>query len=67
MKNMDEQDEIIIVGAGPGGLASSLLLAQAGLKVKVFEKEDRAGGRTKIIEKDGFKFDLGQHSSITLR
>ena len=59
MRNMDAQDEIIIVGAGPGGLASSLLLAQAGLKVKVFEKEDRAGGRTKIIEKDGFKFDLG--------
>ena len=42
----DAQDEVI-TGAGPNGLASSLLLAQVGLKVKVFEKEDRAGGRTK--------------------
>lgn len=50
---------MIIVGAGPGGLAAALLLAKAGLKVTIYEKHDEVGGRTKIIDRDGFKFDLG--------
>lgn len=50
---------IVIVGAGPGGLAASLLLAKAGVKVTVVERSSTVGGRTKVIERDGFKFDLG--------
>ena len=50
---------IVIVGAGPGGLAASLLLAKAGVNVTVVERSSKVGGRTKIIEQDGFKFDLG--------
>jgi phytoene desaturase len=50
---------IVIVGAGPGGLAASLLLAQAGVKVTIVEKHGHVGGRTSTIEQDGFKFDLG--------
>ena len=50
---------IVIVGAGPGGLAASLLLAKAGVNVTVVERSSKVGGRTKIIERDGFKFDLG--------
>ena len=53
------QQHVIIVGAGPGGLAASLLLAKAGVKVSVFEKSERVGGRTRTIEKEGFTFDLG--------
>ena len=45
----DTESDVIIVGAGPGGLACSLLLAKAGLKVKIIEKTDRVGGRTKVI------------------
>ena len=51
--------KIAIVGAGPGGLASALLLRQAGFDVSVYEKDDRPGGRTKVFEKDGYRFDLG--------
>ena len=50
---------IVIVGAGPGGLAASLLLAKAGVNVTVVERSSKVGGRTKVIERDGFKFDLG--------
>jgi phytoene desaturase len=50
---------VIIVGAGPGGLASAVLLAAAGAKVKVLERLPTVGGRTSCIESDGFKFDLG--------
>ena len=51
--------DVIIIGAGPGGLACSILLAAAGLKVKIIERLPTIGGRTSSIEAQGFKFDLG--------
>jgi len=51
--------EVIIIGAGPGGLASAILLAQAGMCVRIFERLPFIGGRTSTIEAQGFKFDLG--------
>jgi phytoene desaturase len=50
---------VLIVGAGPGGLATAMLLAKAGLEVTVVEKQSRVGGRTSVIEGDGYRFDLG--------
>ena len=50
---------VVIVGAGPGGLAASLLLAKSGVKVTVVEKRGDVGGRTSTIHQDGFKFDVG--------
>ena len=50
---------VCIVGAGPGGLANAMLMAQAGAKVTVFERGDRVGGRCAAIEADGFRFDTG--------
>lgn len=49
----------MIVGAGPGGLATALLLAKAGLEVTLVEKQPRVGGRTSVIEGEGYRFDLG--------
>ena len=54
-----EQQSVAIIGAGPGGLASALLLAKSGVKVTVFERAKQVGGRNKVFERDGFKFDLG--------
>jgi phytoene desaturase len=51
--------DVIIVGAGPGGLASAILLASAGVKVKIIERLPTIGGRTSSIQANGFKFDLG--------
>jgi len=51
--------QVIIVGAGPGGLAAAMLLASAGVRVKVVERLPAVGGRTSSIEADGFRFDLG--------
>jgi len=49
-----------IIGAGPGGLASAMLLAQAGLRVRILERLDVPGGRTSTISTpEGFRFDLG--------
>jgi phytoene desaturase len=51
--------QALIIGAGPGGLASAILLAARGLKVKVVERLPIIGGRTSRIEADGYQFDLG--------
>ncbi len=48
-----------IIGAGPGGLASGMLLANEGFDVTVFEEKDKVGGRNSWIEEDGFVFDVG--------
>src|SRR5271170_6207781 len=52
-------DRIVIIGAGPGGLAAALLLAHAGLRVTVLERQPHVGGRTTTLSADGFRFDLG--------
>lgn len=51
--------EVIIIGAGPGGLAAAIQLAASGLRVKILERLPIIGGRTSTIEADGYKFDLG--------
>jgi len=50
---------VVIVGAGPGGLAAALLLAKSGVQVTVVEKAPVVGGRTSSIHQDGYKFDVG--------
>ena len=56
---MSATKQVVIIGAGPGGLASAMLLAAAGFRVKVLERQGRVGGRTAAIEAEGFRFDLG--------
>ncbi len=50
---------ILIVGAGPGGLASGMILAHRGFKVTVFEKGKVVGGRSAPIELGDYTFDTG--------
>jgi phytoene desaturase len=56
---MRKGDRIVIIGAGPGGLATALLLARAGLRVTVLERQPHVGGRTTTLSASGFRFDLG--------
>ena len=54
-----ETRTIVVIGAGPGGLASAMLLARRGFKVRVFEKAPRIGGRTAEVALGAYRFDLG--------
>jgi phytoene desaturase len=49
----------IIVGAGIGGIATAGRLARNGFDVTVLEKNDRPGGRTDQLVRDGHRFDTG--------
>lgn len=51
--------KVIVVGAGPGGLTSAMILAHRGFDVTVFEKEAEVGGRNAPIKIDGYTFDTG--------
>jgi phytoene desaturase len=50
---------VAIVGAGPGGLATAMLLARAGLDVQVFDRCLDVGGRTSTLQLGAYQFDLG--------
>ena len=57
---------VIIIGAGLGGLAAAIRLAKKGFSVTVLEKNKTVGGKVNSVESDGYKFDTGA-SLLTMR
>ena len=53
------KDKVIIVGAGIGGLASSVRLSHLGYQVSVFEKAKNAGGKLRTIMGSTGDIDVG--------
>ncbi|MGM0753420.1 MAG: phytoene desaturase family protein [Bacillota bacterium] len=51
--------KMIVIGAGPGGLAAAMLLAGKGYDVEVYEKQTFVGGRNGSVTMDGYTFDIG--------
>lgn len=49
--------EVVVVGAGVGGLTAAALLAARGVSVCVVEKESRGGGCAAAFEKFGYSFE----------
>lgn len=49
--------DAVIIGGGIGGLTCALLLAKKGLRVAVFEKEQKFGGYCSSFAIDGYIFD----------
>ena len=61
----ERDGEVLVVGAGIGGLAAALALAARGLPVRVIEAGQRPGGKAGIVELDGVEVDTGP-SVLTL-
>ncbi|GIF11891.1 phytoene desaturase family protein [Actinoplanes teichomyceticus] len=57
--------DIVVIGAGVGGLAAAIRLAEAGHRVTVYERSGEVGGKLAGYERDGFRFDTGP-SLLTL-
>jgi protoporphyrinogen oxidase len=57
---------IIIIGAGPAGLTSALLLIKANYRVIVYESDPLyVGGLSRTVKQNGFRFDIGGHRFFT--
>lgn len=61
MHKMDIKYDVIIIGAGIGGLTCGCYLAKAGLKVLIVEQHSRPGGYCSSFERQGYRFDVGVH------
>lgn len=58
---MSSRKQIIVVGAGIGGLSAALRLARRGFAVQVFEARPVAGGLAGAVEHGGVEFDAGPY------
>jgi protoporphyrinogen oxidase len=56
---------IVIVGAGPAGLAAAFELQKHGLQPLVLERQPIVGGISRTEEYKGFRFDIGGHRFYT--
>lgn len=50
---------VVVIGGGFAGLSASALLARGGARVTLVEKNEQVGGRARVWESDGFRFDMG--------
>lgn len=57
--------EVIVLGAGLGGISAAISLAQEGYRVSIHEKNDKIGGKLNMLRMEGYTFDLGP-SILTL-
>ena len=49
----------VVIGAGFAGLSAALLLLHEGYKVTILEKNQTPGGRARLWESKGYRFDMG--------
>ncbi len=58
---MTEEYDVIIIGSGVGGTGIGAILAHAGLKTLILERNKRLGGACSSYEKEGFTIDVACH------
>jgi phytoene desaturase len=54
-----DQNNVLVIGAGIGGIATAARLAQEGYQVTVLEKNESPGGRCGKMEIQSHRFDTG--------
>jgi squalene-associated FAD-dependent desaturase len=58
---MSAQRRVLVIGGGLAGIAAALDCAAAGARVTLVEVRRRLGGAAYSFERDGMRFDNGQH------
>jgi phytoene dehydrogenase-like protein len=56
---VDEKYDVVIVGAGPGGLTAGSILSRRGLRVLVLDRNEGPGGTSRSFHCGGFSFPAG--------
>jgi protoporphyrinogen oxidase len=52
---------VVIVGAGPGGLTAAYELTKLGINATVLESDSQVGGLSRTVSYNGYRFDIGGH------
>ena len=52
----------IIIGGGLGGLSAAVTLANAGMEVELYEKNDHFGGKLMPVQLGTHSFDFGPNT-----
>lgn len=58
---MSGSSDVIVIGAGPAGLAAAWRAARRGLKVTLLERADHLGGMAASFDVAGVRVDQGSH------
>jgi protoporphyrinogen oxidase len=61
----NDNEPVVIIGAGPAGLAAAYELVRQGLRPLVLEQSDRLGGIARTETYNGYHFDIGGHRFFT--
>lgn len=56
---MPQQKQVVIIGAGIGGLSCAARLAATGIGVTIIEQRRSAGGKLGLLLQDGYTWDTG--------
>lgn len=57
--------DVLIIGAGPGGLSAAYELTKLGMSAVVLEADDQVGGLARTVNYRGYRFDIGGHRFFT--
>lgn len=56
---------VVVVGAGPGGLTAAYELSKLGMCATVLEADGQVGGLSRTVSYNGYRFDIGGHRFFT--
>lgn len=59
--------DVIVIGAGPGGLACAARLQAAGVRTLLVEQADHPGGKAVTVTRRGFSYELGPKLQVPMR
>ena len=63
--NGNQDNKVVIIGAGPAGLTAAYELSKQGVSAVVLEKDGVVGGISRTVNYRGYRFDIGGHRFFT--
>lgn len=60
-----QNNQVVVIGAGPAGLTAAYHLVKNGIKPIVLEQSDKVGGISRTEKYKGYHFDIGGHRFFT--
>src|SRR3974390_1563039 len=57
-RGVDDDFDVIVIGAGYGGVTAAALCANDGMRVALIDKTPRAGGKTQTLSRKGYRYEM---------